>query len=199
MRQLFLILTASLILTVGTTWAQTDTTIKKSKYHFWMNDGIQYFLSDNSHSLIGVQLGLNSSIYQRHFIKLKGYAGLSSSGTSLTISQPDRLATIVNLSLLYGIGKYVSRSFAIVPSIGPSYGSAFWRGEYLYSQNGGLAPDMDIYDDDKYNYVGLNIEFTCMWTTPFIGASIAIYANIHKHSDYGVAVCYLLGKIRDKN
>ena len=203
-RRLLTILTAALILTnVSTTLAQTDTTIKKSKYHFWLGYGGQYFFSNNFHSLGGIQSNLNFSINQKHFIKLIGYIGISTDfellGSSDT-TKPNRLTAIENLSLLYGIGKYQTKYFAIVPSAGISYGAAFWRGKYLYTEHSGgwFSWDNVIYENDNYNYVGFPMEVSFVLTSSIVGLSLNLYANIHKHSDYGVALNLLLGKIRDK-
>ncbi|MBI4945118.1 MAG: hypothetical protein HY840_01805 [Bacteroidetes bacterium] len=203
-RRLLTILTVALILTnVSTTLAQADTTIKKSKYHFWLGYGGQYFFSNNFHFLGGIQGNLNFSINQKHFIKLKGYVGISSDwdplGPSDTTS-PNRIIDIENLSLLYGIGKYQTKYFAIVPSAGISYGAVYWRGKYLYTEHGSgwLSLDNFTYEHDNYNYIGFPIEVCFVLTSPIVGLSLDIYANIHEHSDYGVALNMLLGKIRDK-
>jgi hypothetical protein len=201
MKKLFFVFVSSglLSLTPFASFGQTDTILKKNEYHFWLNSGGKYFFSGNYRSLLGIQSGVNFSINQQHFIKLEGYAGVSTDWTLLSGSKSDRLSAIGNLSLLYGIGRYKTKSFAIVAYSGLSYGRAFWRGHYLYTEHRGwFGSDNPVYDDDKYNYIGLPIEINFILTTSIIGTSLGIYANAHKHPDYGLTISWLLGKIRDK-
>jgi hypothetical protein len=51
---------------------------------------------------------------------------------------------------------------------------------------------------ENYNYLGVPLNVSFMLASPLIGASIDVYANIHKHPDYGLALNLLIGKIRDK-
>jgi len=197
------ILTVLLTLTTLATSAQPDT-ITKSKYHFWLNTSIHTAFSDEFNFLIGAQLGLNFSIHQRHFFQLKAYACLSTSFIDfsghylLKEAPPYRLAGLTNLSFLYGLGEYKTVSYAVIPSIGLSYGKASYRGKLLYIANGGFAPNRHVFEWDNYTYIGLPINISFMSTKPAAGLSVDIYVNIHKHADYGLTLNLHFGNIRDK-
>lgn len=180
-------------------YCQPDTVVKAHKYHFWYATGGQFFFSENFKSLIGIQKNLNFSVYEHHFIKAKGYIGISTDfgfGNELTAQ---RIASVGNLSLLYGIGKYYTKSFAFVPLTGISYGSAHWRGDYAGIEHGTwLGGDRAIYkDENDYNYFGVPLEVSYILGGPHLGFDIDLYANFHRHSDYGMALNFIFGKIRD--
>jgi hypothetical protein len=183
-------------------FAQTDSTSKKSQYYFWLSAGGQYSFSDNFHSLIGGAGGLTCLIKQKHFLSLKSYGCIStdildSSFSFSDTNQSNQLFTILNISLLYGRTPFKTKCLTIITSAGISYGKAMYVGKYLYTNNDGLWDNAE-YETDTYNYIGLPLNISFMLSSPFIGLSIDLYANIHKHLDYGITLNTHFGKIRDK-
>jgi hypothetical protein len=181
---------------------QADTTSKKSKYYFWLSAGGQYSFSDNFHSLIGGGGGLTCLIKQKHFLSLKSYGCISTDITNPSFSFSDtnrsnQLFNILNISLLYGRTPFKTKCFTIITSAGISYGKAMYVGKYLYMNSDGFWDNAE-YETDTYNYIGLPLNVSFMLTSPFIGLSIDLYANIHKHPDYGFTLNTHFGKIRGK-
>jgi hypothetical protein len=209
MKKLFFLFISLSLLPMITfaSFEQADTIPEESKYHFWFSVGGLYCFSGDFHSLLGGQLDLNFSVNQRHFIKLKGYGcyatDLESSLFSEDTSKSNRLISIQNLSVLYGTGLFKTNCFSIITSAGLSCGTALYQGRYLYTNGcsgSGWGPCWDnaVYDYDDYSYIGMPLNISFMITSPFIGLSIDLYANIHKHPDYGVTLNTHFGKIRDK-
>ncbi|MDQ3047638.1 MAG: hypothetical protein M3R27_08835 [Bacteroidota bacterium] len=182
-----------------TTFAQKDST--RNNYYLWTNVGGNASLSTNSTFLVGLQLGLNLSINQKHYFKINSYATSEFDGSLFASKQPNKLVYIRNVSGLYGIIKYHSKSFATIISTGISYGEAQYRGDLLYTvmQTNCFYCEIErVFDLDYYNYWGVPIEFTILWTTPRNGFSIDAFVNFHKHSDYGLRLNYNIGKIRNR-
>lgn len=61
-----------------------------------------------------------------------------------------------------------------------------------------LSNTGNIYELDNYNYWGIPIDLTLLWTTQRNGFSIDAYVNFHKHSDYGLRLNYNIGKLRTR-
>ncbi len=183
---------------IATTFAQNDST-RKNNYYLWTNLGGNSGLSTNSTFLVGLQLGLNLSINQKHYFKINSYASSEFDGSLFAPKPPNKLVYIRNVSGLYGIITYHSKSFATIISTGISYGEAQYRGELLYTvmQTNCFYCEIErVYDLDYYNYWGIPIEFTILWTTPRNGFSVDAFVNFHKQFDYGVRLNYNIGKIR---
>lgn len=171
----------------------------QNKYYLWANVGIQVSFSENFKSLHGGQLGLNFSKNHQYYLKIKAYSSFSPNDIFQSSEiRPNRIISINNVSLLYGIAAHKTAHFLIIPSFGISYGEINYRGKYLYSQ---LLPflwtssDEPVYDKELYNYVGLPIDISFALISLKIGGSIDAYVNIHKHPDYGLTLNLLLGKI----
>lgn len=84
---------------------------------------------------------------------------------------------------------------------GLSFGSATYRGKYLYTESSGsclICLDNAVYDEDTYIYIGLPLEVNFMLTARQVGTSLNMYVNLHKHPDYGLSLNLLLGQIKDK-
>lgn len=181
-----------------TTFAQKGST-RKNNYYLWTNIGGNAGLSTNSTFLVGIQLGLNLSINQKHHFKINSYVSGEFDGSLFASQPPNKLEYILNVSGLYGIITYHSKSFATIVSTGISYGEAQYRGDLLYTvqQTNCFYCEIErIYDMNNYNYLGVPIEFTILWATPRNGFSIDAFVNFHKHSDYGLRLNYNIGKIQ---
>ena len=183
--------------------AQDSSHVQSDRYHMWCGIGSQRILSGNFHMLEGLQSSLNFSIHQRQFFKFKAYTYFNPSLFFLDSSneiESNRLTKIQNVSLSYGLGKYILKRFALVPNAGISYGKAHWQGDYLYTDTSTswFGNGRHYYQKEEYNYVSLMIELNCIVAGPTAGMGIDIYANLHKNADYGVAVSLLLGKISSR-
>lgn len=185
----------------GAVLAQSDTTAKKNKIYIWATAGIQAGFADDLDFMAGEQLALNFSLNQRNFVQLKGYEMFSFSHWPIGDPKPQKLIYIRNVSALYGIGGYKTESFAIIPSIGLSFGEAIYRGEILYidrpSPSSWFGISHPVFAYDEFYYLGIPVNVSFMLTSPRIGVSADVYANIHKHPDYGISLNVHLGKIRD--
>lgn len=174
-----------------------------NKYYLWGNTGLQASSSNNIESLVGAKLGLNFSINQKHFLKLNAYGCFSPNDILASENiRTNRLINITNLSFSYGFSKYNNNYFIIIPYIGISYGNLLYRDIYLSTKYTSLlwtSTGYPQYKNENFNYIGLPLEVSLVFTKPIIGLGIDFYANFHKHSDYGITLNILIGKIRQKN
>jgi hypothetical protein len=183
-------------------YGQVDT-LKQKTFGLWFNHGLNISSPYNFEFLIGVQAGLNFSLNEQHFFKLKGYVCLAPNDF-LDFSneiKPNRLLEIYNLSFMYGFSKYKNNFCLIVPYIGISCGYLYYRGKYLYSTHRTIlftSTSNPQYEHDNSPYIGLPLEVSFIFAKPIVGMSVDFYANIHKHSDFGIKLNMLIGKIRTK-
>lgn len=179
---------------------QTDFEVNDSKYNFWTNVGWHVSTPVNSDFLAGAQLGINSSINQKHFLKLNGYVSISPNDIFPTTEiRPNHITKISNLSVLYGFNKFKTNYFFVVPYVGIGYGNLSYRGEYLsthYVSFLWATTGYPVYKNENFNYIGFPIEVSFILTKSKIGMSLDLYANLHKYPDYGIMINILLGKIR---
>ncbi len=179
---------------------QTENNVKDRKYNFWTNVGLHVSTPVNSDYLAGAQMGINSSINQKHFLKINGYVSISPNDIfpSSEIS-PNHLTKISNLSVLYGINHFKTNCFLVVPYVGIGYGNLSYRGKYLYTVYQSFlwttTPE-PRYENENFNYIGFPLEVSFILTKPVVGMSIDLYANLHKYPDYGIRINFLLGKIK---
>jgi len=145
-------------------------------------------------------MAANSSINQKYFITLHFQRTSILLDGFMSQPTPNVITDLTNGSLLLGLGKYKYKSLAFIASSGISYGKANYRGELLESKINGGSITYYIYyfEEDSYRYIGLPVNFKILLTSPYIGLSLDLYANFHKHSDYGLTLGINFGKIRDK-
>ncbi len=176
---------------------QNDST--KNKIYFWTSAGTCLTYTNKFNNLMGYRFAINASINQKYFIAL--HYQLNYSLNSVLSNPKSNIVTDLNNgSLLFGLGKYKCKSLTFVASTGISYGKVKFRGEFQqYKTSGGpLTYYINQFKEDNYNYVGLPINFKIIFTSPIIGLSIDLYANIHKHFDYGLILSANFGRIRDQ-
>lgn len=108
-----------------------------------------------------------------------------------------------------GINKSIKRTNSFIFALGLSYG----EGLYLGKDTGSwvtasttpfaiLPPAKDYkavkYIKIPYEYAGLYISAQYLLRTRFYGFGFKIYSNIHKHTDYGIAITHNFGYLNKK-
>lgn len=192
-------MTTLLITMCYVAFTQENSTQKDHEVNLWISGALQFTFADDFDRLGGLQAGFNCAINQCHFIQLKVYYCMSTEPLFGPYS-PNRLRSIANLSLLYGRGKYLTNSLLVTASAGLSYGKANYRGEFLYkytSSSGFVRFTHEVFDTDLYNYIGLPMNVNFMLSSQHFGIGLDIYANFHKHTDYGLRLSLHLGFIRN--
>ena len=177
-------------------FGQKDST--NNKIYLWLSGGTCITYTENFNNLIGYRLAINSSIRQKYFFTFLYQINGSLDGL-FSRPTPNIVASITNGSLLFGIGEYKYKSLACIASTGISYGKLYYRGALKDSTQGSGFLSTTTYENeqDNFNYIGLPIDIKILWTSPIVGINLDLYANIHKHTDYGIIISIDIGKIRD--
>jgi len=167
-----------------------------TKFYPWVSAGPGLTFSDNFHFMTGLRLAINSSINQKYFLSLLA------ENSMYYKEKPNEVNDIQNYSVLVGMGKYKFKSLAFIASTGISIGHLWYRGNVIDSIPNPNVPTLypfdRFYEFSYYKYIGLPIDLKILFTSPFVGLSLDLYANIHRHSNYGVVFSLNFGKIRDK-
>jgi hypothetical protein len=169
----------------------------KSRIYLWLSAGTCLTYTDNFNNLLGYRFAINSSINQKYFITFNYQLNYSINNV-LSNPKSQIVTNLNNGSLLFGLGKFKYKSLAFIAATGISYGKEKYRGELLGSitHNGPVNIYVYRFSEDNYNYIGVPINLKILLTSPIIGLSLDLYANIHKHFDYGLIVSANIGRIR---
>lgn len=174
---------------------QKDST--KNSFYLWLSGGTCLIYTDNFNNLLGYRFAINTSIYQKYFIAFHYQLNYSLNGV-LSNPKSNIVTNLNNGSLLFGPGKYQFKSLAFIASMGLSFGKEKYRGKLLESKipNGPMTIYIKHFSEDNYYYFGVPINFKILFTSPIIGLAVDLYANIHKHPDYGLIFSANFGRIR---
>jgi hypothetical protein len=177
--------------------AQNDTMIKNKDMAIWANAGLMLAADENVNSMFGGNLGINACINHKHYFFLRVYDVIGGS-IGINLNEPIKENMITetgSFNFMYGISKYTSKPFSFVCSAGLSYSQVDWKGEFIgYKSNlfWGNTPNYKYY---KFKCWGVPLAISFMWKTTHYAFSIDLYANIHKHPDFGIVLNNHLGKI----
>lgn len=175
----------------------SDTTFK-----WWASEGI---VADNWRHY-GFDLNI-SLLKGKHGVSTEYYTNFIPWGFTSAHFVPNRMPNradyIKSLSIQYA---YCLRhpTYIIVANTGISYNLIRWRGEQIGVENHSDASnyvnlfsyDTPIFDSSSSYHFGIPIATQVILATEHIGLGFKIYANFHKHTDYGVMLHFMFGKFK---
>ena len=175
---------------------QNDST--QNKAYYWFSYGWNCY---SKYNLFGERFALNSSYKQKYFLIILYHRYINFNLVFFEKPKPNKMLKIDSKSILFGYGKYYYKHFSIIPSTGISFGDGLYRGALIDSTpNYGWLISHTSYnfEMDDFKYIGIPINIKILWTTPYVGVSLDLFANIHKYSDFGFIFSINLGKIMDR-
>lgn len=180
-------------------WGQSENNKNHKGFFLWAGAGTLFSFSDDFDSLLPERLSLNFSTDQKHFLSVIYHENSVLDGFPFGAEKPHRLTYSKSGSALAGVGTYKNKSLAFIGSAGISYGQAEYRGKILdVTDSGGWFGKKYIFDYEDYHYLGLSLNGKILWTSPFAGLSLDVYANVHKHPEYGLILSVNAGNIRKR-
>jgi hypothetical protein len=178
--------------------AQKDTLNRNTGVKFWLNIGLTTSFDENINSLAGFNAGLNTCFNNRHYIFLRSYRSYQTPiGFHGFDMKEKSLNEISTYALMYGIGENYSTKFSIVYSAGLCYADCDWIAKQTGSDNF-LLWEIPKYKIEHLTTVGVPLNISFLWKKEHYAFSIDLYANIQKHSEFGIVLNNHIGKIGAK-
>lgn len=174
---------------------------------FWVNLSPQLLSSPRINVLLATSPSLTYSIKHTHFLKIKYYETKGGAYDTLPTDKPspNRLTYLQSFSIQYGIGKFITRKIIGTVYCGLSYNNGTYRQNisksvYHPASTGflGHIPSSTeyYYNFDGFKSIGVPITLNFILPVlPIMAVGVEVYANIHKYSDFGVAVSLNFGHI----
>jgi hypothetical protein len=119
------------------------------------------------------------------------------------------LHDLKSLVTSFGINKSIKRSNSFIFSTGISLGEGLYLGKdtgtWVTASTApfGILPNGGDYKPIKYiktsyEYVGIYLSVQYLLRTRFYGFGFKVYSNIHKHTEYGLAITHNFGYLNKK-
>jgi hypothetical protein len=176
--------------------AQTET--DELPFALWASLGTGLITTGQVNGMSCGRAGLNVALYQKHFISGQFQRTFTMEGVT-TDNSANQLLTSSNISLLYGRSLPWEGKATWVVSAGISAGKGVYQGQSTgYSGSGlgnplnGMASD---YESTEFVYIGFPVSVKMYRTGPETGYSLDLYANLHHHADFGLVICWEIGRI----
>lgn len=154
---------------------------------------------------LGFQLGINYNI-NKHFLCIKYYENAEWDFNFSGNKKLNTIADIRNVSIMYFFHPLQNKHFKLIPMAGLSLGQGSWRTDkvdkVLISSGNPLSPlsfssYSYTYYYEKFQYVGAQFGLNFLWTpTKYFGLGLEVFKNFHLHSDDGIVISLVFGKLR---
>jgi hypothetical protein len=199
MKQKLLLVVLLFVINVKSYGQQNET--KDKGFYSWVSLGIPLtsIEADNRSNLLSARAAIDFSIHQKYFITL--LYDVHDRFCILCDYKPNTVENFENKSILFGIGKYYKKYFALIGSVGISSGKGLYIGNANGTAGGGgfFSFKYTTYEHEYYQYIGLPIHLKALLTGPFVGFSVELYCNLHEHTDFGLVLSLNLGRIHKRS
>jgi hypothetical protein len=148
---------------------------------------------------MGFQGGVN---YQNnhHLFSVRYYQSNDHGFVPFQNKRLNYISEIQNASLSYGYLILDTKHFKCAPMLGVTAGQGLWRTnntETIVKEGNFISWTNTVYHYENFRYLGGQVDLNLMWTpTKYFGLGLDVFANFHQHSDAGIVLSIVFGKLK---